>query len=62
MLLHTIKHLAMGISGENVERWTTRVARKHLVSQKREKIKNKNYACTAQAHKINTQKLLSMLV
>lgn len=42
----------MGISGENVERSTT-FARKHLVSQKHEKIKNKNYVCSAQAHKNN---------
>jgi len=43
----------MGISGENEERWTTTVAREHLMSQKHEKIKNKNYACSAQAHKNN---------
>lgn len=41
----------MGISGENVERWTATVARKHLMSQKHEKIKNKNDACSAQTHK-----------
>jgi hypothetical protein len=51
MLLQTIKYLAMGISGENVERWTATVARKHLMSQKHEKIKNKNDACSAQTHK-----------
>jgi len=51
MLLRTIKYLAMGISGENDELWTTTVARKHLMSQKHEKIKNKNYVCSAQAHK-----------
>jgi hypothetical protein len=53
----------MGISGENDERWTTTVARKHLTSHKHEKIKDKNYGCSAQAHNIiNTQKLLLMLV
>jgi len=42
MLLHTIKYLAIVISGENDQCWMTTVARKHVVSQKHEKIKNRN--------------------
>jgi hypothetical protein len=63
MLLHTIKYLAMGISGENVERWTTTVARKHLKSQNHEKIRQKIMGVLLRLTKIiNTQKLLLMLV
>jgi len=59
MLLHVIKYLAIEISGENDERRTTTVARKHVMSQKHEKIKNKNYACSAQKHKNNKHTIVT---
>jgi uncharacterized protein with FMN-binding domain len=53
VLLRIIKYLATRISGENDEHCTTTAARKHLMSQKHEKIEDKNYGYSAQAHKNN---------
>jgi hypothetical protein len=62
MLLYTIKYLAMGISAENDECWTTTVAMKHLMRQKYEGGSEIMRVLLRPTNIINPQKLLLMLV